>query len=124
MRGEYVWVEVNDVGNPVRIFRTRRVAYAFGKQWIASWWRSTAVKMIRHQVFLRSHGECEWCAVRLTENSGHLHEVVHRGHGGEMSIENSVFICYDCHLGPKGAHGSRRPRFGEKNHVRDLPLHD
>ena len=103
-----VWVELNDVGTPVRIFRHRRAAHAFGKEWIAIWPRTEAVAAIRHQLFVRSKGECELCASPVTEKSGHMHEQVHRGKGGEISLDNSIFICVSCH---KRAHKDRNPHW-------------
>lgn len=41
-----------------------------------------------------------------------MHELVSKGKGGEVSLENSIGLCADCHLNT--AHGNRRPRFGEK----------
>ena len=106
-----VWVEVNDAGLPVRIFRNRKAAYAFGKEWVGAMLRVEAVGSIRHQIFLRSKGECEICATPLNESSGHLHEQKHRGQGGEISLENSIFICPTCH---RHAHADRNPHFTKK----------
>lgn len=110
---EYCWVQVDDVGTPVRIFRTRKAAYAFGLQWIASWWRSDAVKSIRHQLWIRSKGECEMCGRDITEQNSEMHEKLHRGKGGEISFENSILICHPCH---RHEHRDRNPRWskGEK----------
>ena len=106
-----VWVELNDAGYVVRIFRTRKEAYAFGEEWIAEAFRSPAVALIRKQIFDRSHGFCEICGAVLLETSGHMHEKLHRGQGGEISLENSVFICPTCH---RRAHSDRNPRFTKK----------
>jgi 5-methylcytosine-specific restriction endonuclease McrA len=106
-----VWVELNDVNATVRIFRNRRAAHAFGKEWIAEQNRSEAVAEIRHQLWWRCKGECELCASPVTEQSGHMHEQVHRGKGGEISRANSVFICPPCH---QRAHKDRNPRFTKK----------
>jgi 5-methylcytosine-specific restriction endonuclease McrA len=70
--------------------------------------RNTAVSEIRHHIFVRSGGECEHCGVPVTESSGHMHEKQHRGKGGEISIENSVFICAKCH---QHQHKDRNPRW-------------
>ena len=72
---------------------------------------SASVASIRHQVFLRSKGDCEFCASPITEHGGHLHEQVHRGKGGEISLANSIFICATCH---RLAHADRNPRFSKK----------
>jgi 5-methylcytosine-specific restriction endonuclease McrA len=46
-----------------------------------------------------------------------MHEKVFRGNGGEISLENSIILCADCHIlnpNQKGAHGGRQPRFSKK----------
>lgn len=106
-----VWVELNDVNATVRIFRNHRAANAFGQEWIAEQNRSEAVAEIRRALWLRCHGECELCASVVTEQSGHMHEQIHRGKGGEISLANSVFICTTCH---KAAHADRNPKFSKK----------
>lgn len=35
-------------------------------------------------------------------------KMVFKGEDGEYSVENSVAICGNCHLGKNGAHGNRR----------------
>lgn len=107
----YVYVELGLDAQPVRIFRNQKASIRAG--WRQIYPRADAVAIIRHKIFLRSKGDCELCGVHVTESSGHLHEQVHRGKGGEISLSNSVFICYACHLGPRGAHRDRRARFGE-----------
>lgn len=102
-----VWVEIGAGGLPIRIFRHKRDAKV---GFYREWGYTEAVKLIRHQLFLRSGGFCELCASPVIESSGQMHEQKHRGKGGEISLQNSVFICYDCH---QRAHRARRPRFGE-----------
>ena len=70
-----------------------------------------AVKSIRKQIFYRSKGFCELCAAIVVESSGHMHEQLHRGQGGEISLANSIFICATCH---RLAHADRNPRFSKK----------
>ena len=69
---------------------------------------------IRHAVYVRQAGHCLWCDKFVTEAQAHMHEKVHRGHGGKISLENSIILCADCHIGPKGAHGNRLPKFSKK----------
>lgn len=102
----YVFVELGLDALPVRIFRNRKTSLAAG--WRQLWRRADAVRIIRHKLFLRSQGECELCSVWVTEEGGHMHEKQHRGKGGEISMENSVFICPKCH---QYAHRDRNPRF-------------
>lgn len=110
MTSDLVWVELV-AGNPVRIFRQAPHLMDLN---VARMPRAEATKKIRDAVFARSGGECEFCAKPLTLRTMHMHEKQFRGKGGEISIYNSVAICFDCHLGrPDAEHGNRRPRFGE-----------
>ena len=67
-----------------------------------------AVASIRRQLFFRSHGYCEICGALVLYSSGHMHEQIHRGQGGDISLENSIFICPKCHA---REHDDRNPRF-------------
>lgn len=73
--------------------------------------RASAVKDIRHQLWLRCKGECELCGERVTESSGHMHEQKWRGKGGEVSLANSVFVCPRTH---QLEHKARNPKFMKK----------
>jgi hypothetical protein len=75
--------------------------------------RSLAVSLIRHQLFVRSKGFCEWCGSIITECSAHMHEAKSRGKGGDISLANSVLICCTCHFNSRiaGTHKKRNPRF-------------
>lgn len=73
------------------------------------------VKEIRRAVFKRQNRECLWCSKVLTWAQAHLHEIVLRGKGGKISLENSIILCYDCHFNNLGAHGNRRPKFLKKD---------
>jgi 5-methylcytosine-specific restriction endonuclease McrA len=106
-----VWVETTAVGVPVRIFKSRMHAAGYHVAKVLQWDYSDAVKIIRHQLWLRCAGECELCASPVNETSGHMHETRHRGKGGEISLANSVFICPTCH---RRAHADRNPRFSKK----------
>jgi hypothetical protein len=101
-------------GTPVRIFRNRHAAMLadFPTVDIQIMPYRQAVSTIRLQIWNRTKGECEWCSKPISEQSMHMHEMVSRGDGGEISLVNSVGICYDCHFGPAG-HGNRVTRFGE-----------
>lgn len=111
---KYVWVELVS-GVAVRIFKCGKDAAGSSAERIAHILKTQATGEIRKQIWWRTKGECEWCTKIITEESMHMHEVIHRGQGGEVSIENSVGICAECHIGPLGAHSDRRPRFGERN---------
>src|ERR1700722_19158151 len=107
------WCQTSGEGpasNVVRIFKSKKAAYASGEVvWEVT--RAWAVASIRHQIFVRSDGDCEQCGSPITESSGHMHERKHRGRGGEISLENSVFICAICH---SYNHRARNPRWGEE----------
>lgn len=69
---------------------------------------------IRRAIYNQQDGHCLWCDKFVTWGQAHLHEKVARGKGGQISLENSIILCADCHIGPKGAHGNRRPKFSKK----------
>jgi 5-methylcytosine-specific restriction endonuclease McrA len=110
-----VWVELypdQRLGADVRrIFRSKAAALSSGA---CIWYmrRSDAVGAIRHAIFVRSGGDCELCSSPVTEDSGHMHERQWRSRGGEISLENSIFICAHCH---QNAHKERDTRWTKKN---------
>lgn len=102
------WVEIWQ-GKPVRIYKSKRLAIVdsvANNIEIKELPYAEAVSVIRKQVVTRADGECEWCSKPIGKNMGHLHEVIFRSRGGEISLANSVFICPDCHLNV--AHKDRR----------------
>lgn len=97
------YVEYKD-GQPFRILKKPRFTDKLDIREIP---RKDAVASIRHQVFERTKGQCEWCGEIITENGWskmELHEVKFRSQGGEISVENSVGICHDCHTGRNAVH--------------------
>lgn len=117
-----VWVEISEATKmPIRIFRSQKAAWHLvskGEVFQAKEMeRSLAVHLIRHQLFVRSKGECELCGSIVTEGSGHMHERQHRGQAGEISLNNSAFICAACHQNPfYGQHKNRNPHFTRRKH--------
>lgn len=113
-RLKIVLVEINDHGDPIRIFDNSKAARLHPVENVREWDRTNAVHLIREAIFRRSKGDCEWCGRFVTRDSGEMHEVHARGkrdingNYGEISISNSVFICHNCHTGPNGAHGDRK----------------
>ena len=101
-----VWVEIGMAGLPIRIFRNRKQVSGFFREYP----RREAIAAIRHQIFVRSAGYCELCAVPVTEQTMHMHEQKHRGKGGEVSLVNSVGICAICH---KHEHRDREPKWSK-----------
>lgn len=111
MKSKFVYVEVTRQPNLfygiVRIFRNQKAALASDAPVIVLH-RDVAVAEIRHQLWLRCKGVCELCGDTVTEGSGHMHEQKHRGQGGEISMDNSVFVCAKTH---KQEHRDREPRW-------------
>lgn len=98
---------------PVRIFRNTHDAMKCDSTVVAQMARSAAVHYIRLQVILRAtRGKlihCELCDSIVTSETGHMHEVVSKGNGGEVSLDNCRFICPRCHiLAEDSEHGNRR----------------
>ncbi len=122
MKPKLVLVELNESGDAIRIFRNAKAARA-SDGYVEEWTKELATRNIRRQVYERSKDEfgtahCEYCGAYIIwekgkENSGHMHEAHAKGkrdengNYGEVSVENSVFICKACHTGPNGAHGDR-----------------
>jgi 5-methylcytosine-specific restriction endonuclease McrA len=78
-------------------------------------WRSGRVILdakgmaeLREQVYERSLGRCENCGVPTYYQSGHLHHVKHRSAGGSDTLENSLWLCVDCHVAHHNGKGSVR----------------
>lgn len=118
-RDKYVLCEVDDQGTPIRIFKPQKKAYTFPVEQVNEFPHGFAVGIIRRQVFQRAGctriqpGCCEECGATIiweagSYNSGEMHEVISKGKGGEVSVDNSKAICRACHTGPNGAHGNRR----------------
>lgn len=114
MRHKTVAVELYRT-QPVRIFRSHSAAAGALRKGesgpVVQMTPADAVHAIRHSLFVRSGGFCELCANPIIEKTAHMHEQVHRGKGGEISLDNSVFICATCH---HRAHADRNPRFTKK----------
>lgn len=108
-----VYVEVSkETGLPIRIFKCTKKALASDPLYVTQMEKRLAVASIRSQVVERAKRKnlilCEFCGTPLTEETGQMHEVVSRGDGGEISLDNSRFICSECHIGKTGEHGDRQ----------------
>lgn len=118
----FVWVELSEAGQVVRIFRTHKAA-VMSQAHITQITRSTAVHEIRKQVRKRANGSCERCGTIVSSAVGEMHETLPKGKGGEVSLENCEWLCHGCHQGrPDSAHGNRRTRFGEVVNDANSPL--
>ena len=105
-----VWVEQNLRGDALRILRSGKETMQPSSKLYGMWDRREAISAIRRQIFERSKGECELCSTPVTWGAGHMHELLPRGKGGEISLENSVFVCPACH---KHEHRERSPQWTE-----------
>lgn len=113
-----VRVQIGLNGLPVRIFRDKEWL-EFSPSLVPLMDRAHAVKIIREQVFERTHvdlpeagydvHECERCSRRITWETFEMHETIPKGKGGEVSVSNCEALCHQCHTGnPDSAHGDRR----------------
>ena len=110
MTSDRVWVEVQitgDLDRVIRIFKSEKAAHRAHVPLILMNY-GDAVVSIRDQIFYRCKGYCELCGDLVTKSSGHMHEQKHRGKGGEISLENSVFVCMKTH---KREHKDRELHF-------------
>ena len=101
------WVEIDTAGEPIRIFKSW-VAASLSQCNVKEMSYAEAVGEIRHRLFVLSEGDCDLCGSPVTESAAQMHEMKHRGKGGEISLENSVMICAKCH---QNAHKERNPRW-------------
>lgn len=119
MSARLVFVEIDESEAILRILNNTRDAMALPAERVRQYPKAYAVKQIRDFVFNRSKDDdgiscCERCGRSLTEFTGHMHERHPKGERvngvyGEVSRDNSVFICANCHvIGPDSAHGNRR----------------
>lgn len=109
---EKVWVEVNILGFATRIFASRLDAILRGPaDAIFEVERADAVKQIRDKIWENQEGLCIRCSAIITKATMHMHEREFRGRGGEISLVNSIGLCYTCHLGQRGVHPGRQLNF-------------
>lgn len=109
MAASKVFVEVDGVGNPIRIIRLTSDVWKMPSGKVRQWPKADAVRAIRDAVFARADGCCEFCGRRITKVTGEMHEKTPKGDGGEVSLENSVMLCHFCHTGRADSeHGTRR----------------
>ena len=92
----------------IRVFRNDKDALSLPPERVRQFPKKDAVEDLRRQVFELSEGLCRNCG-KIINWRFHMHELQHRGRGGEQSLENSIALCADCHLNQE--HGDRRPQW-------------
>lgn len=97
----------------IRIFKYPGSALFLKPECVIELPKGEAAEQIRRQVFETSRGECRNCSAVIRWENFHMHEVQPRGKGGEMSTYNSVALCAGCHIGKKGEHGNRYPKWSK-----------
>lgn len=106
-----VMVEIDLVTRlPIRIIKSNGGAIFLSQDQVAEWPRKEAVSEIRKQVFARANGLCDKCG-RILGLSGHMHERIPKGNGGEVSVSNGWALCFDCHEGPNNGEHKRYPQW-------------
>jgi len=98
-------------GKPYTIFKTEKSVPLNVEVILME--KAEAVRSIRNDIWFRQNGECIGCGEIITRAGFHMHERVHRGRGGLVSLDNGVGLCYDCHLGKRSVHPEKQLRFGE-----------
>lgn len=54
-------------------------------------------RKLRAQVFLKSHGRCAHCAVKITEGRFQADHVIRWSDGGRTELDNLQALCLPCH---------------------------
>jgi hypothetical protein len=108
-----VWVEYGIGGQITRIFKNQKQAFQLAAD-PKICFKDIATASIRHQVYERQKGQCLDCGREAPYEGNlfermHLDEIVPRGQGGLVSLDNCQCLCPDCHL--NGKHGSRKPQW-------------
>ena len=104
------WTQLGLDGKAVRILKSAKLVGVVPRA--AYILRMTAVDDIRRAVWERDKRRCAHCGVAVGYNVMELHERLWRGRGGEISLQNSVCLCYPCHQHDEMAgHGKRRPQW-------------
>jgi len=98
-------------GKPYTIFKTEKSVPLNVEVIVME--KADAVRSIRDDVWFRQDGECLRCGEIITKPGFHMHERVHKGRGGLVSLDNAMGLCYSCHLGKRGVHPEKQVRFGE-----------
>ena len=121
-----VFVELDpETELPTRIFKCTKKALKADPLYVMKMDRGKAVGMIRIQVIAKAIRQkailCQLCGAVVTETTGEMHEVLPRGKGGEISLDNCIYICYNCHIGKQDSeHGDRRFQTSkERNETRN-----
>lgn len=118
---EMVWVGISVADQrPSEIFRNHKLAMESlhgAAACVIQWPYKSAVEIIRRKVFERDNYTCTNCGdTSLTWASGHMHEKIWRGKGGNISLANGTTLCYTCHiLNEEAGHGKRQPQWSKES---------
>ena len=114
-KDKLVWAEFGTAACivAVRIFKNAKQAAnaSVAGRFTRRIYQRLAVSDIRRQVFHRDDFRCRRCGLAVRWETGEMDEIVSKGSGGEVSVENCQVLCCICH---DDKHG-RRPRFGESS---------
>lgn len=53
---------------------------------------------LRKQVAKRANYRCQRCNCFAPLSTGHMAHIKSRGAGGDDSLENTEWLCFDCHI--------------------------
>ena len=112
MPSKIVRVQLDLDGKPIRIFRDKSWR-DLPEEFVQKMDKRAAVGCIREEVYERSRGlygpGCERCGRTIAWDTFEMNEIIPKGSGGEVSLENCEALCHACHQGgPDSAHGNRR----------------
>ena len=108
---EFVHVVVGADGRAIEILKNEKhsALATLAGYTVGYMLRSLATEQIRLAVFKRDGYACTHCGAPVCIGTGHMHERLHRGRGGEISVNNSTTLCGGCHANnPVAGHGKRK----------------
>lgn len=70
----------------------------------------TAVRFSRTNVYLRDHGQCQYCGERISRNESTLDHVIPVSKGGKTTWENCTTACAPCNSSKSDATKGWKPK--------------
>lgn len=70
----------------------------------------TAVRFSRTNVYLRDHGQCQYCGERVSRNESTLDHVIPVSKGGKTTWENCTTACAPCNSSKSDATKGWKPK--------------